>query len=111
MSKDISKIMKEMNCCLTLVCPKSLEERFIDHLLEHPEWVNGFSGNPIEGHSRTEKLPTIMEQVRGRSHRIEIRSVMNIDDARSLIAHLKREEASPDIAYWITPVIEFGRLV
>ena len=99
-----------MNCCLTLVCHKSLEERLIDHLLEHPEWVFGFSGNPIEGHSRTEKLPTIIEQVRGRSHRVEMRSVMNIEDARALITHLKREEVNPDIAYWITPVIEFGRL-
>ena len=110
MSTDKIKNAKEMNCCLTLVCHKSLEERIIDHLLEHPEWVVGFSGNPIEGHSRTEKLPTIIEQVRGRSHRVEMRSVMNIDDARALITHLKREEANPDVAYWITPVIEFGRL-
>jgi hypothetical protein len=102
--------MKEMNCCLTLVCHKSLEERLIDHLLEHPDWVRGFSGNSIEGHSQKEILPTIMEQVRGRSQRIEIRSVMNIEDAHSLIAHLKREEANPEIAYWISPITEFGRL-
>lgn len=102
--------MKELNCCLTLVCHKSLEERLIDHLLEHPEWVRGFSGNPIEGHSQKEKLPTMMEQVRGRSQRIEMRSVMNLDDAHALIAHLKTKEANQDVAYWITPVIEFGRL-
>jgi hypothetical protein len=102
--------MKEMNCCLTLVFHKSLEERLIDHLLEHSDWVRGFSGNAIEGHSQKEILPTIMEQVRGRSQRVEIRSVMNIDDAHLLIAHLKREEANPEIAYWISPVIEFGRL-
>lgn len=102
--------MKEMNCCLTLVCHKLLEERLIDHMLEHPEWVIGFSGNQIEGHSRSEKLPTIIEQVRGRSHRVELRSVMNIEDARALVAHLKREEPNTDIAYWIAPVIEYGRL-
>lgn len=102
--------MKELNCCLTLVCHKSLEERLIDHLLEHPEWVRGFSGNAIEGHSQKEKLPTMIEQVRGRSQRVEMRSVMNLDDAHELIAHLKKAEANKDIAYWITPVIEFGRL-
>lgn len=102
--------MKELNCCLTLVCHKSLEERLIDHLLAHPEWVRGFSGNSIEGHSQKEKLPTMMEQVRGRSQRIEMRSVMNLDDAHALIAHLKAKQANQDVAYWITPVIEFGRL-
>lgn len=102
--------MKEMNCCLTLVCHKSLEERLIDHLLEHPEWVRAFSCNSIEGHSQKAHLPTMIEQVRGRSERVELRSVMNLEDANKLINHLKHEEPNPYIAYWITPVIEFGRL-
>lgn len=102
--------MKPLDCCLTLVCHKSLEERLVDHMLEHPEWVSGFTVSHVEGHSRKEKLPSVLEQVRGRSQRIEIRSVMNIDDARALIAHLKTAEPNPEIAYWIAPVTEFGRL-
>ncbi len=102
--------MKELNCCLTLVCHKSLEERLVDHLLEHPEWVRGFSLAPIEGGSQKEKLPSMLEQVRGRSQRVQLVSVMNDDDASALIAHLKQVEPNPEIAYWITPVIEFGRL-
>lgn len=102
--------MSEMNCCLTLVCHRSLEERLVDQLLEHPQWVRGFSLTRIEGGSQKEKLPSMLEQVRGRSQRVQIVTVMNLDDANELIAHLKQEEASPEIAYWITPVIEFGRL-
>lgn len=102
--------MSEMNCCLTLVCHRSLEERLVDQLLEHRQWVRGFSLTRIEGGSQKEKLPTMLEQVRGRSQRVQIVMVMNLDDANELIAHLKREEANPEIAYWITPVIEFGRL-
>lgn len=102
--------MKELNCCLTLVCHKSLEERLVDRLLEHPEWVRGFSLTRIEGGSQKEKLPTMLEQVRGRSHRRQLVCVMNLEDAHALITHLKQEEANPEIAYWITPVIEFGRL-
>ena len=102
--------MSEMNCCLTLVCHRSLEERLVDQLLEHPQWVRGFSLTRIEGGSQKEKLPTMLEQVRGRSQRVQIVTVMNLDDANELIAHLKQEEANPEIAYWITPVIEFGRL-
>ncbi len=103
--------MKPLDCCLTLVCHKSMEERLVDHLLEHPEWASGFSVSQIEGHSQKENLPSVLERVRGRSQRIEIRCVMNREDAQALIAHLKTAERNPEIAYWITPVIEFGRLI
>jgi len=102
--------MKTMNCSLTLVCHRSLEERLVDHLLEHPEWVHGFSTVAMEGSSQSEHLPSMMEQVRGRSQRVQIVCVMNLDDAQALVAHLKVEEANSEIAYWIAPIIEFGRL-
>jgi hypothetical protein len=102
--------MKPLDCCLTLVCHNSLEERLVDHMLEHPEWVPGFTVTRVEGHSQKEMLPSVLEQIRGRSQRIAIRSVMNLADAQALVAHLKAEERIPDVAYWITPVIEFGRL-
>ena len=101
---------KLLNCCLTVVCHKSLEERLVDHLLEHPEWVASFSVSRIDGHSLKQHLPSMLEQVRGRSQRVEISSVMSLEDAHALLAHLKSEEANSEIAYWITPVIEYGRL-
>ena len=102
--------MKDMNCCLTMVCHHSLEERLVDRLLEHPEWVYGFSLLNLEGGSQNELLTSMIEQVRGRSRRVQIQTIMNLDDAHELIACLKREELNPEMAYWITPVIEFGRL-
>ncbi len=102
--------MKEMNCCLTIVSHRSLEERLVGHLLEHPEWVRGFVMYQAEGGSQKEKLPSMIEQVRGRSQRVTYQTVMNLDDARALIAHLKIEESNPEVAYWITPVIEYGRM-
>ena len=101
---------KILDCCLILVCHKILEERVLDLLLEHTEWVSGFSVGQIEGHSLNEHLPSMLEQVRGRSRRVEIRCVMNLQDAQALLAHLKTHEANSEIAYWISPVIEYGRL-
>ncbi len=102
--------MKPMNCSLTIICHRSLVEALVDHLLEHPEWVHGFSLTQIEGSSQREKLRSMKEQVRGRSERAQILTVMNLEDAHALIEHLKKEEANSEIAYWITPVLEFGRL-
>ena len=101
---------KLLNCCLTLVCHQALEERMIDHLLQHPEWVDGFSVKQSQGHSIKEHLPSMLEQVRGRSLRSEISCVMNVEDAKTLIGYLKSNEANSEISYWITPVLEFGRL-
>ncbi len=102
--------MKDMNYCLTLVCHHSLEDRLVDHLLEHSEWVHGFSMLNLEGGSQNEFLSSMIEQVRGRSRRVQIQTVMNLDDAHNLISHLKKEENNPEMAYWIAPIIEFGRL-
>ena len=102
--------MKEINCCLTLACHVSMEESLVGHLLEHPEWVRGFVMHRAEGASQKEKLPSMIEQVRGRSQRSTFQSVMNLEDALALVDHLKREESNPEIVYWITPVISFGRL-
>lgn len=102
--------MKEMNCCLTLVCHRSLEERLVDHLLEHPEWVYGFTIFNLEGGSQKEILLSMIEQVRGRSHRVQIQTVMNLEDAHELIVCMKQKENNPEMTYWITPVIESGRL-
>ena len=101
---------KPVNCCLTLMCHKSMEERLVDYLLEHPELVTGFSISRIDGNSQSEELRTMSEQVRGRSRRIEISVVMNLDDAQALLTRLKKDEPNHEVAYWITPVLEFGRL-
>ncbi len=102
--------MKEMNCCLTLVCHKSMEERMVDQLLSHPDWVRGFSIKQIEGGSQKEKLPSMLEQVRGRSQRVQLDCVMNQEDAKQLIEHLKQTEHNSEVAYWLVPVLDFGRL-
>ncbi len=101
---------KPLDCLLTLVCHQSMEELLVSLLLEHPELVSGFSVRHIEGGSQKEILHSMLEQVRGRSRRVELCSVMNLEDAHELITHLKATASNPEVAYWITPVIEFGRL-
>ena len=101
--------MKPLDCLLTIVVPRALEENLVDHLLEHPEWVIGFTTSPVEGHGQAVKRYGIAEEVRGRSRRVQIQSVINSADAHSLIAHLKESLPNPEVAYWIVPVQEFGR--
>ena len=101
--------MKPHDCCLTLSFPNALEESILGHLLEHPEWVEGFSTIHIEGHGRMSKARATAELVRGRSRRMYAQVVLNREDAQALVAHLRTALPSGEVAYWLTPVMEFGR--
>lgn len=99
-----------MMCCLTLILPGVLEEELVDHLLEHPEWVPGFTSHPVDGHGRGERYRQAAEAVRGRSRRVKVEIVTECAHAEALVAHLAQTLASADVAWWIAPVTGFGRL-
>lgn len=101
--------MKALDCCLTLVLPRALEEELVDHLLEHPEWAPGFVIAQVEGSGRTVPLSGVAERVRGRSARVQVQAVMNRADADALVDDLRRALPSAEVAYWIQPVLQFGR--
>ena len=102
--------MKSLDCCLTIVLPEPLEEDLVDYMLEHPDWVSGFVIGRMEGTGQSVSLQGLSELVRGRSPRVQLQVVMAREEARQLIASLKSEFHSPEVAYWLTPVLEFGRL-
>lgn len=101
--------MKPLDCSLTLVLPQALEEEVVDHLLRHPEWASGFTIAQVEGRGVGVRLHGAREEVRGRAGRVQLQAVMNLADAHALVAHLRVGLSNPQIAYWITPVIDFGR--
>ena len=101
--------MKQLDCCLTIVFPKALEENLVDHLLSHPEMASGFTTSSVEGHGAGAAFHSAAEQVRGRANRVQMQIVMNHEDAAALIEHLKQDLPNREIAYWISPVLEFGR--
>ena len=103
--------LKALDCVLTLVLPQSLEEEVVDDLLRHPEWASGFTITQVEGKGSGVRLRGAGEEVRGRARRVQLQAVMNADDARALVAHLRGGLAKSQIAYWIVPAIEFGRFV
>lgn len=99
------------NACLNLVLPKALEERIIDHLLEHPDWVGPFVTHPADGHGAPEYIASDAERVRGRSERVKIEILMAEDNARELVSHLRTDLPGADVTWWISPVIDAGTLI
>jgi hypothetical protein len=101
--------MKTRDCCLTLILPKTLEETVIGHLLDHPEWVSGFSASDVSGHGAAGVARTSGELVRGATRRVRMQIVMNREDATALIEDLRGRLTGREVTYWLTPVLECGR--
>ena len=95
---------------LTLSAPRALEDELLEQLLEHPEWVSGYTLIQAEGHSCCNQPLSVQEQVRGRAGRFVVQLVIEAEHAELLLEHLKQRFPKPDVAYWLTPVQGFGRL-
>jgi hypothetical protein len=101
--------MKPIDCCLTLVFPPSLEDAVLGHLLDHPEWVSSFSVLKAEGIGQQVQGHDAQELVRGRARQTAAQIMMNGEDARTLVTLLQGALRNADVAWWITPVADFGR--
>ena len=70
----------------------------------------GFTANAAEGHGSVIPLLEDAELVAGHAPRTVIRTVGPEAAKREVLALLKRELPHANLFYWITPVIEAGRL-
>lgn len=95
---------------LSLAAPLHLEEALVEQFLERPEWASGFTLFKAEGYSRHHETLSTQELVRGRAQRLLVQIVLDADNAQALLALLKQRFPRRDVAWWLEPVIEFGRL-
>jgi hypothetical protein len=101
---------KRLDICLTLVLPKGLEARILDMLLQHPKWVGPFNTHRVEGHGDPEGIESPREQVRGRAERVRISILMDASHVGELLQELKSELPSPEVVWWLSPVLDSGTL-
>ena len=95
---------------LTLAMPRSLEEEVLDTLMAHPDLATGFTVHFAEGMGIHVELATAMEQVQGRARRVIVQIALARERLPALVALLRQELQNPAIAYWVSPLIAFGRM-
>lgn len=98
------------DCLLTLALPPSLEEEMLDLLLSHPDMAPGFTVLHGQGVGRHVALASGMEQVQGRARRTMVQVALTQAQLPALLAILRQQLPSPQIAYWVVPLLAFGRL-
>jgi hypothetical protein len=95
---------------LTLAIPVSLEDDVLNFLLQHPQWASGFSMVDADGMGQGASLLSTMERVQGRARRTLVLVAGVEADLRELVAALGQEIRNRDVAWWIAPLVAFGRL-
>lgn len=102
--------MDQSTCKLTLVYPLAAEDRIIELMLETMPPIGGFTTMRAEGHGHDFGQTSISERVRGRVCRGVFIAVMRHDRASQLLAELEAKAPLPHLAYWLEPVLSFGRM-
>ena len=98
------------DCLLTLTLPVHLEEEVLDTLLAHPDLASGFTVLPAQGLGTQVTLTTTLEQVQGRARRVQVQVALSQQVLPTLLGHLRDVIGSPQITYWVTPLMMFGHL-
>jgi hypothetical protein len=93
---------------LRLNIPPGLEEDIVDLLLANPE-IRGYQSFPTRGHGRVGAM-TIAEQVAGRRDRVQFEIVLDSSVLEATLSSLKKAFPTPDVIYWVLPVLKSGRL-
>jgi hypothetical protein len=95
---------------LTLVVPDSVAEQVEDFLLSRPDLVRGFTVTRADGHGSLVPLLEVAELVAGHAPRHLIRTLGEADTMRAVLAALRAAMPGVHVYYWLTPVLEAGRL-
>ena len=70
----------------------------------------GFSSFPVNGHSSRHEGLTLAEQVAGRKRQIRFEMHLPSGECVSLIERLKQDFPAAGLHYWISPILELGRV-
>lgn len=97
------------SCLLTIIAPPALEETLVDWLLEN-EHIDGFSSSEINGHGERQAGLTLLEQVTGRQRRVQFLVQADPESAADLLQQMRERFAGVGLYYFLTPVIESGRI-
>jgi len=96
------------DCLLHIAIPKALEEEMLDLLAAQAALVPGFTVIQAQGVGVDVELATTLEQVQGRARRVLLQIALGRDCLAPLLAVLRQALPSPQIAYWVVPLLDFG---
>jgi hypothetical protein len=95
---------------LTLVMPDDVAQHVEDLMLSRPDLIRGFTASQAEGHGSSVQLVEPGELVSGHSPRTRIQTAGPEEAMRAVLTAIKTELPRANVFFWLTPIIDMGRL-
>jgi hypothetical protein len=101
--------MSEALIKLTVVAPADLETPLVEALLEVETPIGAFTSMRVAGHGESFADASTTERVSGRAARVMIVAIVSPALAKIAIERLKTRLHVPHAAWWVEPVLDFGK--
>lgn len=98
-----------IDCCLTVLCPPLQEERLLDLLLMSAG-SEIFTSAAVSAHGVSSGHLSASEQVLGRARATQVQVLIAQQDKEALLAAIRESFPGVHLRYWVTPVIEMGKI-
>ena len=95
--------------CLTLICPREIEEKLLDTLLTEVD-DEVFTSTPTFSHGTAQGRLSSVEKVMGRSRSVQVQIVTTDKELASLIELLKLRFKGTGLRYWATGLLAEGEV-
>ena len=97
-------------CKLSLVCPRDIRTALADILDDLPDTVPGYTMLDAEGRGADMRLATAGERVRGAMQAVQFVMILPRAAVSGVLDAIGARCPRRQIAYWVEPVEDFGRL-
>lgn len=95
--------------CLTLICPREIEEKLLDTLLTEVD-DEVFTSTPTFSHGTAQGRLSSVERVMGRSRSVQVQIVTIDEEVANLIELLKLRFKGTGLRYWATALSTEGEV-
>jgi len=89
--------------CITLICPREVEEKLLDTLLTRVG-DEVFTSTPTFSHGTAQGRLSNLEKVLGRSRSVQVQLITTDAECQQLIQVLVQQFKGTGLRYWATPL-------
>ena len=95
--------------CLTLICPREIEEKLLDTLLTEID-DEVFTSTPTFSHGTAQGRLSSVEKVMGRSRSVQVQIITTDEELASLTELLKQHFKGTGLRYWAAALSTEGEV-
>ena len=99
----------ENRVLISIVVVPTIEDMVVDWLLEQ-EHIPGFTSLAVDGHGSSTRSMSIGEQVAGRKKQVMFQFYLPESQMEAVVEGLNGAFSGTGLHYWVTPVMNCGRL-